>query len=252
MSLLNILSNISFTTKNKPPASVKTTTPLGMHQGSTVILPEVDIALAQVDGSIVKFPSGPQIVYAVGKYTLFGVSAYNVYFGNNTFIRLITVNNNVEEAYLFSSHAEVLPQSQEEWEFWLGRYKDSSGNVVRDENGNPIIQEYGLIGFPAFQIDGPPQLIYNRNWYKNLADSIMPVNYTEVILDNGGNTVTVNHEACEYVRKVKSDDPTSIDECLLATMTMKTGDNINETGESSVNIFVGIRLDIKSIKVLSV
>lgn len=223
---------------------VKTPTPLGMHQGSAITLPSLDIALAQADGSIFKEPIGIQLVSAVGQYTLFGMTVYNVYLNDgNAFVQLVVdASQKLQEARLFCNYQTVDMASLEDWEFWLGRYdKDAYGELVRDANGIGIVAEYGLIGWPSFQIDGEPPIVYNRTWFSS-NDGVVPVEYLETVADSAGNTTLIKHEAMEYYRTL-GDTISPLYETLIASM-------VQEEGKGSVDILIGIPLDINSIKVL--
>lgn len=247
MSLLSIMSAIARkriqNLTNTEFSPIKTPTPLNMHQGSVVNLPDVDIALAQADGSIIKAPSGTQIVTAVGVYTLFGMKVYNSYLNDGaSFIQTVTKNNVLQEARLFSSYAEIVPQTVEEWEFWLGSYeKDENGEFIRDGNGIAICKEAGLIGWNQFQIDGPPQIVYNKTW--NTPSNESTVEYREVITDSTGSTTVVEHESMEYYRSLTGNSNTVV-ESLLAGMAKQNQD-------ASVNIFIGIPLDIQYLSVIA-
>lgn len=249
MGLLSIMSRIvqkridrGFNT----PVVVKTDAPLGMHQGSVVTLPDIDIALAQADGSIIKAPVGTQVVTAVGTYTLFGMTVFHAYLNDGiSYIQLVTKggpNGPIQDARLWCTHQEILPQSVEDWEFWLGSYqKDMAGQFIHDAWGNPIRAEFGLIGWPQFQIDGPSVCLYDRTW-SPAPEGIEPVEYNEAIVDSDGNTTVVNHEAMEYYRRL-TDVLDSVTESLLASM-------LQQDGNSSVDIMIGIPLDHTNLNVL--
>lgn len=245
LAIMTTIANKHLGNKTVQQEMVRTPTPLGMHQGSAVEMPDIDIALAQGDGSIIKAPVGTHIVTAVGKYRLFNLDIYHAYLNDgNSYIQIVTKNNVPQEARLFTSHAEILPQSVEDWEFWLGSYqKTPNGEFVRDASGNSLRKEFGLIGWAQFQIDGPPTVLYNRTWNAS-SEGIDPIEYTETITDSHGNVTTAKHEACEYFRHLTSAKD-SVIEYLMATM-------VNQNNEASVNIFVGIPLDLQNLKILSV
>ena len=245
LAILTTITNKHIGTKTVHPEMARTPTPLGMHQGSVVEMPDIDIALSQSDGSIIKAPVGTQIVTAVGKYHLFNLDIYHVYLNDGiSYIQIITKNDVPQEARLFTSHAEILPQSVEDWEFWLGSYqKTPNGEFARDASGNSIRKEFGLIGWAQFQIDGPPTVIYNRTWNAS-SEGIDPIAYVETITDSRGHVTTAKHEACEYFRHLTSAKD-SVIEYLTTTM-------VNQNNEASVNIFIGIPLDLQNLKILSV
>lgn len=228
---------------------MKTPTPMGMHQGSIVELPDIDIALAQADSSIIKAPAGTQVITAVGSYKLFGIDVYHAYLNDGkSYIQLVSKGGPtglVQEARLWSNHQEIEPQSVEDWEFWIGNYqKDLNGQFRRDINSQPIRNEFGLIGWPQFQIDGPPQLLYNRTWSPNSPEGMDPVEYNETITDGDGNSFRLKHEACEYYRYLTEANDAVV-ESLLASMVQQ------DDGTGFIDIMIGIPLDHTNLKVLS-
>jgi hypothetical protein len=247
MGLISILGHM-VQKRNESPARpvIRTETPLNLSQGAVVDLPDVDIALAQVDGSIISVPSGTQLVISVGTYRKWGLTVHNCYLSNgSSFIQLVTdAKGKIVECKLWSSHnqTEILPQTVEDWEFWLGSYhKDADGGFIRDAQGRAIRREYGLIGWPQFQVDGPPAIVYNRAWSPS-EEGVDPVGYTEIITDDQGRSVTVKHEAMEYARRL-TDAADAVTESLLATM-------VQDQDGAAVNIFIGIPLDHQTLKIL--
>lgn len=248
MSLIKILKNIvqkKTTNEQSTTKIIKTPTPLNMHQGSIVTLSDVDIALAQADGSIIKTKPNPTyVVNAVGTYSLWGLSFYNCYLDeDNNYIRIaVDRSGKIVDASYWMLHTELYPQSVEEWEFWLGSWqKDINGKFVRDiATGKTLRKDWGLIGWNQFQIDGPPQIVYNRHWSQG-PEGVDPVLYTECIIDNTGQKTLVNYEGMEYFRRLTS-AADSVTEYLFATMV--------EDG-SSINVLIGIQLDHQSLKVLA-
>jgi hypothetical protein len=227
---------------------IKTPTPLGLHQGSVVTMPDVDLALAKVDGSVIKAPTGTQVITAVGVYNLFGMSVFNSYLDDgNSYIQVVTNGGalgTIQDTRLFSNFQEVEITSAEEWEFWLGRYQKFNGEIVRDPNtGLGVLTEAGLIGWPQFQIDGDPPIVYNRSWSTNVAAGIDPVSYSETITDITGNQLFVKHEAMEYYRQLTT-DTNSVVESLLASM-------VRQPDKSNVDIMIGIPLDHTTLQVLT-
>lgn len=247
MSFFNLLSRVVAAKLNAngkvTMSKNRTTTPLNLTQDALVKMDGPDLALAQVDGSIIPNVAEEQRVIAVGKQTFFGLAVYHSYLSDGkSFIRTITKGPEVVEVTLFSLRDEIIPNTHEDWEFWLGRYqKDSSNEFVRDtKTGKAIIAEYGLIGWPSFQIDGPPQIIYNRNWQPS-AQGIEPISYREELntgLDGG--VSCIKHESMEYTRSIGKDNA----EHLLVSVSQIEN-------EASINIFVGINLNPTDIKVLT-
>ena len=247
MGIFNIFKTIMKNNINRDQAKpiAKTSTPLGTHQGSVVTLPELDFVLAEANGSICESPKSTMVVSAVGKYTLFNMDIYHCYFGyQGVFLRLITKSKSmvVEEATYFHLRSEFHPTTTEEWEFWLGSWqKDEDGKFIRDDNGHAVKKEDGLIGFPQFQVDTTPPIVYNRDWEPG-ESNVDPVKITETVLDVTGHTHYIKREAMEYTRKLSSDE-NSRSEHLLASV-------VKDDNGASVCIFIGVPLDHSAIKVL--
>lgn len=224
----------------------KTLVPLGAHQGSVITLPELDFALADADGSICVPPKGTMVVTHVGKYNLWNMDIYNCYFGyEGAFLQLACLTNsqNVEQARYFHLRSEIQPTTNEEWEFWLGSWqKDGNGDFIRDRDGLALKKEDGLIGYPQFQVDTTPPIVFNREWMSGNTSSVDPIKFTETVVDVTGHTHYIKHEAMEYFRKLSTTDPVK-GESLLASV-------IEDPDRASVNIFIGIPLDHTAIKVL--
>lgn len=249
MGLFNIFKNIMKNNLNRnqdrPVTVSNTTTPLGAHQGSVITLPDLDFVLAQAYGSLCMPPKDTMVVSAVGKYTLFNMDVYHCYFGyQGVFLQLVTATGslNVEQARFFSLRSEIHPTTAEEWEFWLGSWQKNENNeFIRDSNGIAIKKEYGLIGFPQFQIDTNPPIVYDREWNPG-SNGVDPVKITEKVVDVTGHTHYIKREAMEYSRTLSTDEPIKV-ESLLACV-------IEDNNSTSVNIFIGIPLDHTAIKVL--
>jgi hypothetical protein len=247
MSLFTLIKAVAASKMNtynavKPQHSL---VPLNLHQGSAVTLPDLDIALAQSDGSILPNVTSKQTIIAVGTMKLFDLNVYHSYLSDGTsFLRTIADRvGNVKEVTLFTNKDEIIPQTQEDWEFWLGSYqKDGAGQFVRDSSGATIIAEYGLIGWNAFSVDGPPQIIYDRAWGAS-DKGIEPISYTETIVGLDGSRNVVGHEGMEYSR-VLGTEPNLITEDLMVSLA-QIGN------QASVNIYVGIPLNIKDLQVLA-
>jgi hypothetical protein len=251
MGLLSIIATISakqlgiqdraLAPEERP--SVQSPTPLNMYQGSAVVLPQVDIALAQVDGSFVKPLTCTQIVTAQGKYEFLNHVIYNAYLAHGkAYVQLVCdTGDKLLEARLFTHYAEVVPTTVEEWEFWLGAcVRDHQGHVVLDSLSKPVVKDHGLIGWPQFSIDGPPATVYDRAWPTG-PQGVPPVKFTETITGPDGTVTLVQHQAMEYFRKIGDG---TVTESLLATACQAPDD-------ASVNIWVAIKLDINNIKVFA-
>lgn len=218
--------------------------PLLLHQGSVVNLPELDITLAQADGSCFPNIEPNQTIVAVGEFQVFQVSVYHAYLSDGkSFLRV--VGDNVQELALFTTRDEIMPRTTEDWEFWLGKYqKDDAGQWVKDSYGQAILAEAGLIGWPQFEIskglNAPESIVFERAWNPG-TNGIEPVSFKEVLTDNEGKRIYVKHECMEYSRALNENTR----DILLASLA-QSGD------DASVNIFVGIPLNPAHLKVLAV
>jgi hypothetical protein len=216
--------------------------PLGLVPGSVWHPSDVDIGLAQADGSIIQVPQGDQIVSHLGMIHLFGMDVYNIYLqGSENFLQVVTQAakmDQVRQCRLFTLHKDVLVSTQDDVEFWLGKIgRDAHGMVIRDKWGNSEIIEPGLIGWPQFQIDGPPALVYDRQW---ATTKDAPVQFKEQIRYVNTSSI-IAYEAMEYARLTS--DVNSIVEHLLVTFQGATG---------TVKVYVGVDLDPATQNVISV
>jgi hypothetical protein len=230
MSLFKIFKNVAGLDKDKPKVGIdRNDHPLDLHPGSLVTIPDIDLTLAQADGSLVPNVEITQTVTAVSKFKIFDLDVYHSYLSDEkSFIRTVADGLHIKEVTFFVQHDEVLPQTQDDWNFWLGTY---------NANG-PV--EGGLIGWPQFQIDKPTPTVYDRSW--KLGDSaIKPVEFFETIVDTADKNTYIKNQAMEYNRKLSEDTY----EYLLVTLA-QCGN------EASVDIYVGVPLNAANIKVLAV
>ena len=202
----------------------RTDHPLDFHPGSLVTIPEVDILMAQADGSRIANVNSNQTVISMSHFKLFGLDVYHSYLSDETsFIRTVADGLHVKEVNLFCRHDRIEPQTPEDWAFWLGGH---------NSNG---IWESGLIGWDQFQIDNPEPTVYDKSWQSR------PVEINERAIDSSGKNRYIKREAMEYNRSLNE----NLKEYLLATLA--------DNGiEASVDIYIGIPLNASNIKVLAV
>ena len=240
MGLFAMIKNVtaaraSAITAGAPVKPAHTAVPMGLHQGSAVELPALDLALAQADGSILPNVTEHQTITAVGKMRLFGLDVFHSYLADGTsFLRVVADGYTVKEVSLFTNRDEIIPATAEDWEFWLGKYQAT-------ETGSALV-EAGLIGWPQFQIDGAPPIIYNRTW-SPFSEGIEPVSFQETIMGLDGTSFVVNHEGMEYSRNLTA-DANGTTESLLVSLAQTTD-------TASVNIYVGVSINVKELKVLA-
>ena len=212
MSLFSLIKNATY---DKPPATyskvnVTQDVPFNLCQGSLVELPQLEIALAQAEGSLIKAPESNDKIIAVGSYRLLNHEVFHSYLSDGkSFLRTI---KGTDEVYLFTPQDEIFPANSEDWDFWLN-------------------DKEGLIGWSQFQVDNNTPIVYNREWDK--------VNFVED-MRTLTNQQGIIHEGCEYARILSS----GTQESLLVYTSQGSG------YETSVNIFIGIPLPSKDVKVL--
>lgn len=183
-------------------------------------IPVIDIDISKSEGSIINGTEYYQTVNSVGHFNLFGVDVKNYYLQDNkTFVRVTNSN----ETTLFVMRDEIIPETKEDWEFWLGSWDKDKKNY-----------ETGLIGNDQFQItlDNGTELIYDKIWS---SDTIL-INET-IESENGKSYIKRN--GAEYVRSIGSSN-----EYLF--VDMKQNEDV-----SVIEIYIGIRLnhnDVKYIK----
>lgn len=237
--MFGILSRI-FSRKVKQAASAEPQrpimmVPLGMSPGSVWSPPDLDIEMARSEGGLIAALPADLIVDRVGRCTLFGLDVWHLRFrDHDALLQIVTQQgnmDNIKQLRIFALHATVTPVSKDDWEFWLGRTeKDHSGRVSRDSFGSAIMAEPGLIGGPAFQIDGPPPAVYNRQWPGH---GDKAVRFEEIIEDGPGNREVLVHEGMEYARRL-GDAADSTVEYLYAVAHGSRG---------HVKVYLGIDLD---------
>lgn len=225
-----------------PPRPVMVV-PLGLSPGSVWTVPDLELELARSDGSLIKAPRGDLIVGKVGRGTLFGMDVWHIRFkGEDTILQVVTQGGNldkVQQLRVFGLHATVTPATRNDWEFWLGRARrDQEGRAMRDPQGGVVMAEPGLIGGDAFQIDGPPPAVYNRQWPGH---GDKAVRFEETIEDEDLNRQVLVHEGMEYARYLGESQGSTV-EYLYAVAHGALG---------HVKIYLGIDLDPGTQKVIS-
>jgi hypothetical protein len=174
--------------------------PFNMFVGSSIVVSEIPFTLCG-DQLAVKQPAGENIVHAFSKTPINSSILYRFYVGIGSdgehMIQIVTDRKGaVEECRLFRTHAEVFPESREEWDFWLD-------------------EKEGYIGLNQFQDkDGT---LFKRLWCGSEDLRVAPVRFTEKInLDRyGRDFVTVAHQAMLYGRVVIEEQNLTVNEYML-------------------------------------
>lgn len=180
-------------------------------------MPILDIELAKSEGSIISSIETYQRIKSYGNFNLFGVSVKNYYLNDEkSFVRVTNDN----EMTLFVLRDEIEPETKEDWEFWLGSW-DAKKNAY----------DIGLIGNDQFQItlDNGTELVYDKVWS---SDTIL---INEILESEPGKSY-IKRNGAEYVRNIGSNY-----EYLFVNMKQ-------EADNSTIEIYVGIRLNIKDVK----
>ena len=249
MSMLSLMGHIAqqkfsaLTTRQVKPT--RTATPLGLHQGSAADAPILAITMARLDGAILTMPKEKMSVVSVGVTTVAGYPVFRSYLSDGvSFFQIVADPHDRTKALevkFFSIHSETVPDGVQMGGL-LGTpgRKDSEGNVV-------VSAEDPLIGWPQFQLDGPPPVLYERTW-KAGTTPVDPEIHEESIYSADGTVTTIRHRAMEYGRTLGSGS-TVTSEFLLATVIESkspAGDD-----EAAFDVFLGVDVVISDLKVLA-
>ena len=229
---------------DKPEGKFAMAVPLGLVPGSIYTVPEIELAVAQTEGSFVSNLKGDYVVKTVGKSKIFALDVYTVRFDDPTFfVQVVCTANNhkdVLQMRLFDLYKTITPQSVVDWEFWLGGVKrDESGAIMYDAMGRAIKGEPALIGYPPFQIDEPQATVYNRQWPSTVDE---PQKVTELVEDATGSQTQIKHECMEYARKLSNAKDATVEYLFVTAL----GD------KGQVQVYLGFDLDITNQKIISV
>jgi len=202
------------------PKPLRTKTPMRLSQDSAMSISITPMILAEAAGAMFKsdLPTDEK-VFAVGSISLFGQNFYHSYLSQveGAFIQICSHNDKVVDMRLFRPLDEVIPASEDDWEFWL-----------ENEDGN--------IGRPSIQTkDGT---IFDRAWGGG-DQRISPFILDESVLDVSGANSIVKHRMMLYKRPLT--DP-KLTEYLLVSA-------VQTHNEASVNLWLGIDLAASDLTV---
>jgi hypothetical protein len=211
-----------FFDRQTPPKPVDEGLPFNIFVGSTIAVSDIPFTLGG-DQLAVKHPAGENIVHAFSKTPISSSILYRFYVGMGSdgehMIQIITdKKGTLEECRLFRTHAEVFPESREEWDFWLG-------------------EEEGYIGLSQFQDkDGT---LFERLWSGSEDLRVAPVRFTEKInLDRYAQEfVTVEHQAMLYGRVVVEEQNLTLNEYMLLSFES------HDDRDHKIHIMGGIDLE---------
>ncbi|MBW1940311.1 MAG: DUF2491 family protein [Deltaproteobacteria bacterium] len=212
--------------RKKTPQPVDRDLPLGLHINGKILLDQTPFLLWE-DKMTIVFPGKEQQVAAYGKATIGDSYLHRFYLvsddGRNQESMLqITcdIKNDIQECRLFRSMDEVVPESQEDWDFWLS-------------------EEDGSIGWQAFE--SKEGVLYDRAWDDSGDDHVLAIGFEETVHGDsaGEDTLKISHEAMLYGRWINEDDETA--EYILLSAE-------DHGDEAFVHIMAGIDINPASIK----
>ena len=232
-----------------PP--IKTVTPLDdLSQRSGVEITDVNIALAQTFGSLIKPIHGRSTITAIGVLDYMTVRYYRAYLSQDhgSFIHLAVERSapkKVLECRLYQPYHEILPEwaSREAAEHELHLAPGSPINEGLTwacwllDNADPAIG--GLIGCPTIPgKDADGGLQYARLFSQSPA-RVPPWQCYEEIVDAGGNAVRLRHEMMPYGRVLEDNKTT---EYLIVSA-------VQQPGQQTVNYWLGIELSTTDLSI---
>lgn len=199
------------------PKPVRTPTPLGLHQGSTLVVPMVTRILAQAGGGVLPELDEHQSVVSVGRMTLFGHAVYRSYLSDGrSFVETMADPKDPRKSLvtrLYTLHTEILPGTAEDIAFLLG----SPARYLRDSvtAENIVVAEAvpALIGWPLMPlaVEGQGELQFPRHWHAG-EQPCEPQTVHETVTDASGVTFRAEHRMMLYGRALSD----SLTEYLLS------------------------------------
>lgn len=219
--MLDIKNKISgiFSKKQQTPSSENQEVfPLGIRIGSVVSIDATLFTLCQED-SYVEYPGKDFKVNHFGKYTLGGICFYRFYLEtskeSNYLLEVAETESTkkIESITLYQLIDQVFPESEEEWDDWLG-----------DE---------GHLG--GYNFESPDEVQYRRV-YGSTSNKIDPVEVIETV-NTEKNTTTVNHLFMTYQRNMDLGQNLGFNELLWVSASEEDG------GDSAyIDIWAGLEL----------
>jgi hypothetical protein len=174
------------------------------------------------DSVQILIPESALIVEAYGSVDLGdGVTAHRFYDAEGQMLEVVTqVGERFEEVRFFVPFDSVHPESEEEWDFWIG--------------------DDGLIGYPTFLTK--EGIEYLRLWFQNSEDRVEPVDLEENIviraLDDA--SICVDHQCMSYGRYIANTDKVE----YLSVSFENTGN------EASIELMLGMDISKTDIRVI--
>jgi hypothetical protein len=178
--------------------------------------------LAIEDSMQVVMPESAMVIEAYGSIDFGGgVIAHRFYDADGQLLEIITqVGENIEEVRFFVPFDSIYPESEEEWDFWIG--------------------DDGLIGYPTFMTKEGTE--YLRLWFQNSEDRVEPVDLEENIITPVFNdtSVCVDYHCMSYGRYIANTDRV---EYLFVSFE-------NTGNEASIELMLGVDISKTDIQVI--
>ena len=207
--------------------------PLGLRFNAIVEIPEVDFILGGSDLKI-KHPGASNSVVSYGAFPIGDSSVHRFYLESSDTIYMLQIvldmKKIVEECKLFMPYDVVYP---EDWGFWLS---DKDGYIGLSVFETKDHTQY----FRVWENDDAAQVVEEDKDGSRLT-RVPTVQFIEkVYLDPYGEvTESIKYDSMLYGRHVND----KVDEYLLLSA-------VDEKDGASVQIMVGVELQVKSIKVI--
>ena len=199
-------------------------TPLGLRIGAAVDIDTLPLRM-HADDLHVELPEETLIIVAQGYVDLGDAShAHRYYTADDTMIQVLTVagteDQHVEELTLFVPYKSYYPDGDGAWAQWT-----SKG---------------GKLGAPTFRIDDGTE--YSRIWFDTTEGYAEPVEFTESVYEDpdSDECSVVFHKVMLYGRNLETGKK---NEYLMVSVE-------SYEGEMTVELMVGVDLELSSLKVI--
>ena len=208
----------------KPDGKDELPTPLGLRIGAVVDIDTLPLRM-HADDLYVELPEETILIVSQGFVDLGDDTYVNRYYSENeTMIQVLTVkgveDRHIEEVTLYVPHESIYPGSQGDWAQWTGKN--------------------GKMGAPTYQFSDGTE--YERIWFDTTPGHADPVVFTEEVYEEGEaeEASIVVQEVMLFGRNLEDGKK---NEYLLITVE-------SYEGEKTVELMVGVDLDLPTVKVI--
>ena len=199
-------------------------TPFGLRIGAAVDIDTLPLRMHAADLHL-KLPEATMMIVAQGYIDLGdGTHSHRYYNSDDAMIQVLTVGGveeqHVEELTLFVPHQSFYPDSDGAWAQWTS--------------------EGGKLGAPIFRLDDGTE--YSRVWFDTAEGYAKPVIFTESVYEDpdSDECSDITHTVMLYGRNLEQGKK---NEYLLVSVEAYEG-------ERSVELMVGVDLELSSLKVI--